>query len=129
MPLNRGSLKRGYQQRLHLLSQVHSTSPHGKAGQLLTNTFLPLLPRVDDESRSLAVASPIVTAAARAAGGPRFGLSRGRIRLNHPECLQNLASAADWIEADWSPGADKHPGVPTASDPHGSRRGRVAAAP
>ena len=32
MPLFRGSLKRGRQQRLHLLSQVHSTSPHGKAG-------------------------------------------------------------------------------------------------
>ena len=31
-PLFRGSLKRGRQQRLHLLSQVHSTSPHGKAG-------------------------------------------------------------------------------------------------
>ena len=34
MPLFRGSLKRGRQQRLHLLSQVHSTSPHGKAGRL-----------------------------------------------------------------------------------------------
>lgn len=32
MPPWRGSLKRGRQQRFHLLSQVHSTSPHGKAG-------------------------------------------------------------------------------------------------
>ena len=32
MPPWRGSLKRGRQQRFHLLSQVHSTPPHGKAG-------------------------------------------------------------------------------------------------
>jgi thiamine-monophosphate kinase len=31
-PLFRGSLKRDLSQRLHLLEQVHATSPHGKAG-------------------------------------------------------------------------------------------------